>query len=220
MQAFGFASPAKHFFASMAETLNFDEVSICKITIIGAMNPYACQATPTFHQGRPQMAYSIQCGTVAWKTVVDESGRVLIPQELREETGLEEGTVVKVERGKGKTIQIAPLKGAGRLTWKDLNDIKPKDRQTGMANARRNQEHLGIVTNVLVAYVDARHHIRQGPSRARRGQVRWIRPLGPATPGRVGGVTLEASAKTHHEGLKGIPGSVEERYQSSRSTTK
>ena len=63
------------------------------------------------------------------ETVVDERGRVLIPQELREETGLEEGTVVKVEKGKGRTIQIAPLKRGTRLTWKDLDGIKP--RRTG-----------------------------------------------------------------------------------------
>lgn len=63
------------------------------------------------------------------ETIVDERGRVLIPQELREEAGLEEGTVVKVEKGKGSTIQIAPMKGRGRLTWKDLNGVKP--RRTG-----------------------------------------------------------------------------------------
>ena len=61
--------------------------------------------------------------------MVDERGRVLIPQELREETGLEEGTVVKVEKGKGRTIQIAPLKRGARLTWKDLDGIRP--RRTG-----------------------------------------------------------------------------------------
>jgi AbrB family looped-hinge helix DNA binding protein len=59
------------------------------------------------------------------ETVVDERGRVLIPQELREEAGLEEGTVVKVEKGKGKTIQIAALKPGARLAWKDLDGIKP-----------------------------------------------------------------------------------------------
>ena len=63
------------------------------------------------------------------ETVVDERGRVLIPQELREEAGLEEGTVVKVEKGKGRTIQIAPLKRGTRLAWKDLDGIKP--RRTG-----------------------------------------------------------------------------------------
>jgi AbrB family looped-hinge helix DNA binding protein len=59
------------------------------------------------------------------ETVVDERGRVLIPQQLREEAGLEEGTVVKVEKGKGKSIQIAPLKRGARLAWKDLDGIKP-----------------------------------------------------------------------------------------------
>ena len=32
-----------------------------------------------------------------------------------------------------------------------------KDREAGMADTRGNQEHLGIDTNVLVAYLDAAH---------------------------------------------------------------
>ncbi|MGH9919435.1 MAG: AbrB/MazE/SpoVT family DNA-binding domain-containing protein [Nitrososphaerales archaeon] len=60
------------------------------------------------------------------EAVVDERGRVLIPQELREEMGLDEGTVVKLERGKGRTIQIAPLKSGKRLSWKDVKGTKPK----------------------------------------------------------------------------------------------
>jgi len=76
------------------------------------------------------------------ETVVDERGRVLIPQELREETGLEEGTVVKVEKGKGKTIQIAPLKRGTRLTWKDLDGIKP--RRTGKPEWPTPEEIKGI----------------------------------------------------------------------------
>jgi AbrB family looped-hinge helix DNA binding protein len=36
------------------------------------------------------------------ETVVDERGRVLIPQELREEVGLDEGTVVNLQKGKGR----------------------------------------------------------------------------------------------------------------------
>ncbi len=55
---------------------------------------------------------------------MDERGRVLIPQELREEMGLDEGTVVTLQRGKGKMITIAPAR-KGRLSWKDLKDVKP-----------------------------------------------------------------------------------------------
>lgn len=62
------------------------------------------------------------------ETAVDERGRVLIPQELREEAGLEEGTIVKVERGRGQTIQITPVKGGVRPTWKDLNGTRPRRR--------------------------------------------------------------------------------------------
>jgi AbrB family looped-hinge helix DNA binding protein len=76
------------------------------------------------------------------ETVIDERGRVLIPQELREEAGLEEGTLVKVEKGKGKTIQIAPLKGGGRLKWKDLNGIKP--HRTGKPEWPTPEEIKGI----------------------------------------------------------------------------
>jgi AbrB family looped-hinge helix DNA binding protein len=59
------------------------------------------------------------------ETVVDERGRVLIPQELREEVGLDEGTVVNLQKGKGRTITIAPARGKNRLSWKDLKDVKP-----------------------------------------------------------------------------------------------
>ena len=78
----------------------------------------------------------------ALETVVDERGRVLIPQELREEAGLEEGTVVKVERGKGRTIQIAPVKGGGRPAWRDLNGTKP--RRTGKPEWPTPEEIKGI----------------------------------------------------------------------------
>jgi hypothetical protein len=41
-------------FAMLAETLfDFEKLSIRKITIIGAMNPYAWQAILTFHQRQP-----------------------------------------------------------------------------------------------------------------------------------------------------------------------
>ena len=62
-------------------------------------------------------------------TVVDARGRVLIPQQLREELGLDEGVAVELQREKG-TIVITPAKGR-RLSWKELNGTKPK--RTGKA---------------------------------------------------------------------------------------
>ena len=63
------------------------------------------------------------------ETVIDARGRVLIPQQLREDLGLDEGVVVELQREKG-TIVITPAK-RGRLSWKELNGIKPK--RTGKA---------------------------------------------------------------------------------------
>jgi AbrB family looped-hinge helix DNA binding protein len=58
------------------------------------------------------------------ETVVDERGRVLIPQELRREMGIAEGTVVDLEKAEGG-IMMTPARRR-RLSWKDLNGIKPK----------------------------------------------------------------------------------------------
>jgi AbrB family looped-hinge helix DNA binding protein len=60
------------------------------------------------------------------ETVIDERGRVLIPQNLREEAGMEEGTVVTLEKGKGQTIQIRPAKRRKRLSWSDLKGTEPE----------------------------------------------------------------------------------------------
>jgi AbrB family looped-hinge helix DNA binding protein len=65
----------------------------------------------------------------AMETVVDARGRVLIPQQLREDLGLDEGVIVELQKEKG-TIVITPAKRK-RLSWKQLNGIKPK--RTGKA---------------------------------------------------------------------------------------
>jgi bifunctional DNA-binding transcriptional regulator/antitoxin component of YhaV-PrlF toxin-antitoxin module len=59
------------------------------------------------------------------ETIVDERGRVLIPQELREEVGLDGGMVVSLQKGKGRMITIIPARRTSRLSWKDLKGIKP-----------------------------------------------------------------------------------------------
>jgi AbrB family looped-hinge helix DNA binding protein len=58
------------------------------------------------------------------ETVVDARGRILIPQQLREELGLAEGAVVEVEKEKGSLV-LTPAKKK-RRSWKDLHGIKPK----------------------------------------------------------------------------------------------
>ncbi|MGP8071161.1 MAG: AbrB/MazE/SpoVT family DNA-binding domain-containing protein [Candidatus Bathyarchaeia archaeon] len=57
------------------------------------------------------------------QTVVDQRGRVLIPEDVREGAGLDEGTVVRVEpRDEG--ILIKPVRKAKR-SWKQLCGITP-----------------------------------------------------------------------------------------------
>lgn len=58
------------------------------------------------------------------QTIVDQRGRILIPEELREDAGLDEGTVVKVER-QDEGIVIQPL-GRGKRSWKQLCGLTPK----------------------------------------------------------------------------------------------
>ena len=58
------------------------------------------------------------------ETVVDERGRVLIPQELRLELGLAEGTVVDLKKAEGGIV-MRPARSK-RLSWKELNGVKPK----------------------------------------------------------------------------------------------
>ena len=56
--------------------------------------------------------------------MVDERGRILIPQEIRERLGLSEGTIVEVAEV-GREVVIKPI-SRKRRTWKDLCGIKPK----------------------------------------------------------------------------------------------
>ena len=58
------------------------------------------------------------------ETVVDERGRVLIPQGLRAEVGLEEGTVVQIKK-EGKNALLLAASSKGRRDWKDLNGLEP-----------------------------------------------------------------------------------------------
>jgi len=58
------------------------------------------------------------------ETVVDERGRVLIPEVVRELGELTAGTVVAVER-KGNTIVIKPISKT-RREWRQLCGVVPK----------------------------------------------------------------------------------------------
>jgi len=58
------------------------------------------------------------------QTVVDQRGRVLIPEEIREDTGFQHGTVVEVER-EGEQIVIKPIRTHKRA-WKHLCGLRPK----------------------------------------------------------------------------------------------
>jgi len=58
------------------------------------------------------------------QTVVDERGRVLIPEEIRESSGLDRGTVVAVEKEEDKII-IKRL-GKNKRTWKQLCGLAPQ----------------------------------------------------------------------------------------------
>jgi AbrB family looped-hinge helix DNA binding protein len=57
------------------------------------------------------------------QTVVDQRGRVLIPEDIREDSGLDEGTVVRVET-QDEGIVIKPVRKAKR-GWKQLCGITP-----------------------------------------------------------------------------------------------
>lgn len=74
------------------------------------------------------------------KTAVDERGRILIPQDIRERLGLGEGTVVEVAEV-GKEIVIKPV-SRKRRTWKDLWGIEPK--RTGKPEWPTPREIKGI----------------------------------------------------------------------------
>ena len=58
------------------------------------------------------------------ETIVDERGRVLIPQGLREDVGLDEGTVVTITKEGKRGLLLEPSRKR-RRTWKDLNGMNP-----------------------------------------------------------------------------------------------
>jgi len=58
------------------------------------------------------------------QTVVDQRGRVLIPEEIREGTGFGQGTVVEVEK-EGEGIVMRPIRRSKR-SWKQLCGLGPK----------------------------------------------------------------------------------------------
>lgn len=74
------------------------------------------------------------------ETVVDERGRILIPQEIRERLGLNEGAVVKVAEV-GKELIVKPV-GKRRRSWKDLYGVKPQ--RTGKPEWPTVEEIKGI----------------------------------------------------------------------------
>jgi bifunctional DNA-binding transcriptional regulator/antitoxin component of YhaV-PrlF toxin-antitoxin module len=58
------------------------------------------------------------------ETLVDERGRVLIPQGLRSEVGLEEGMTVTIKK-EGKNALLLAASSKGRRTWEELNGLEP-----------------------------------------------------------------------------------------------
>ncbi len=58
------------------------------------------------------------------ETVVDQRGRVLIPEEVRETMGLTSGTVVAIEKSRDAVV-IKPLRKAKR-SWRQLRGLAPK----------------------------------------------------------------------------------------------
>jgi len=58
------------------------------------------------------------------ETIVDQRGRVLIPEEIRESFGLVGGTVVAVERERDRVV-IKPLRKSKR-GWRRLCGLVPK----------------------------------------------------------------------------------------------
>ncbi|MGA2789855.1 MAG: AbrB/MazE/SpoVT family DNA-binding domain-containing protein [Candidatus Bathyarchaeia archaeon] len=58
------------------------------------------------------------------QTVVDQRGRVLIPEDVREGAGLDEGTIVRVENQEDG-ILIKPIR-RGKRTWRELCGLIPK----------------------------------------------------------------------------------------------
>lgn len=62
--------------------------------------------------------------SVGMESIIDERGRVLIPQEIRTEFGLTKGTVVQLQKGSREGIVLKPARRRVR-TWRDLFGMKP-----------------------------------------------------------------------------------------------
>lgn len=74
------------------------------------------------------------------ETVVDERGRVLIPEDIRKSMRLTGGTIVAVEMERDKVV-IKPLR-KGKRGWKDLCGLLPK--RTGKPEWPTPEEIKGI----------------------------------------------------------------------------
>jgi AbrB family looped-hinge helix DNA binding protein len=74
------------------------------------------------------------------ETVIDERGRVLIPEEIRSSTGLSGGTLVAVEK-KDKVIVIRRL-SKGKREWRQLCGLVPK--RTGKPDWQTPEEPKNI----------------------------------------------------------------------------
>lgn len=70
------------------------------------------------------MLPTICVGINMTETVVDQRGRILIPEDMRKGAGLEKGTVVRVEK-QDEGIVIQPV-GRGKRTWRQLCGLIPK----------------------------------------------------------------------------------------------
>ncbi len=61
------------------------------------------------------------------QSVIDERGRILLPQAVREDMGLSKGTILQLEqKGKSIVINTSKQQKKRRQTWSDLAGIKPK----------------------------------------------------------------------------------------------
>jgi AbrB family looped-hinge helix DNA binding protein len=75
------------------------------------------------------------------QTVIDRRGRVLIPEEIREISGLQVGTVVAVEK-QDDGIIVKPV-GKNRRGWKRLCGLTP--RRTGKPRWPTPEEIIKII---------------------------------------------------------------------------
>ena len=74
------------------------------------------------------------------ETVVDQRGRVLIPEDIRESAGLTSGAVVAIEKARDVVV-IKPLR-RGKRGWKELCGLVPE--RTGKPKWPTPEEIKGI----------------------------------------------------------------------------